>query len=297
MKEDPNLIFVLKPITPRAVDVFGHEHNRKRLVPAPQTVAVSRGATPATNIGDNEDDDDGQGGITGDLDEENDEKGDFYSQLRFTFDQKPRDIQRGFVFGSNSDICDVLLGSSHTGISSVHFTITLDGQGRPVLRNTSQLAMAVSYNGQACEQKRLKFTWILFPEHLNKTIEVKSPQRHRRFMFPPLKFSIEIATHSSCEREYAKLFNSYLQESQNAIGAVGLLNFNSQDPTEIGTKSPAPSRGWICIKDKEIGHGAFGDVHRVLDVSTGCDYAAKEFRQGGWEKEVDIMKTVKHVRE
>ena len=56
-----------------------------------------------------------------------------------------------------------MLGSPEHGISAWAFRITFDDLGRLILEARSAVQMAVSYGGQAAEQFRYNFKWILFP--------------------------------------------------------------------------------------------------------------------------------------
>src|SRR5205809_121508 len=91
-------------------------------------------------------------------------------RLRLTFDQPPKDMQLGFVFGSDR-ASDVLFGNKEIGISGEHFCITFDEQRRIVLKDLSTCGTRVSYDGQGKDQprstwdKRDSFTWILFDDY------------------------------------------------------------------------------------------------------------------------------------
>ena len=96
--EDPNLTFTLKPMGEHAIRALGLDQNRNRYIPATlEQIAPCREITPATNAGDN----DGEGERRW---EENVEE-DLTSKLVFTFDNKPKYIKRGFVFGGSSSKC------------------------------------------------------------------------------------------------------------------------------------------------------------------------------------------------
>lgn len=52
----------------------------------------------------------------------------------------------------------------------------------------------------------------------------------------------------------------------------------------------------MYLKREKLGEGAFGRVRKVVNASTGHEYAAKEFfHKSGWEKEIEIMKHLYHV--
>jgi len=56
----------------------------------------------------------------------------------------------------------------------------------------------------------------------------------------------------------------------------------------------------VSLRNK-IGRGSYGVVYRVWNVSTGEEYALKKpadrsFKVAAWEREILIMKRIKHVR-
>ena len=268
--DDPNLIFTLKAATIRAETVLAQQHNSNRYVPPTDEYEVeeicSRDTTPATNAA-------------------NEEAAEYCSQLRYTFDLLPKYIQRGFVFGSHPASCDVLLGRAGGPVSRQHFCITFDDQERVVLRDTSSSQTTVSYNGQAADQRRNHFTWILFTGYDIKLQISKI-----------LQFRIELANHDSCKDEYRKRVRSYLEASRNAIGPLDLLNIHSLQSTAAPTEPVSPRRRPIYILGRELGRGDFGTVYKATNVSTGDAYAAKIFQGNRWNREVEIMGCLSHVR-
>ena len=94
MEQDSNLIFVLRPINDAARKASEDSHNKEYYVcrePSKVTVAASRDSTPATNIGDEEEDVDLQDppAKRPRLDEKNiGDREDLDAQLRFMFDRK-----------------------------------------------------------------------------------------------------------------------------------------------------------------------------------------------------------------
>ena len=311
MSEDSNLIFILRAISPYAMMAFKDSHNERYYVPQSPfeiVATASRGSTPATNTGD-EDNTEGKGVSK-----------DFSDLLRFTFSQKPRNVERGFVFGSNPKSCDIVIGSSKGGISGSHFRITFDDQDRLVLIDSSTHGTAVSYNGQARKDKRKSppnrtcnksqdksndFTWILFPEVKNKRVIIG--ENIESFPNAPvIEFSMEIAEPKTeyCIKRHGELKNAFLDEMRTKI-PFG-LNIDSHLTTAGQTGSHSPKLGAkqrpIWIDGEEIGSGEFGTVYQAFDVSTGEVYAAKTFLRKGngfrerWNKETAILRGMSHVR-
>lgn len=71
------------------------------------------------------------------------------------FNQQPKDITRGFVFGSDPRSCDVLLANTKgTGISANHFSISIDWASRiPII--TSCQAMISEPKSSVLEQVQI----------------------------------------------------------------------------------------------------------------------------------------------
>lgn len=267
--EDPNLILTLEAVNERAARVFCHPHNQNRYV-APWDDGIisfdTRECTPSVHPG-------------------AEEQSERSSKLQLKFDLPPKDAQPGFIFGSNPAVNDVILGGRRHGISGRHFNITFDTQRRLVLKATSKASMAVSYGGQGATQARTNFTWILF-QGLDIVVIVQDN----------LCFRVVPATHYNCEAEYHQRVDLYLKESRNALGPIGLLNIQSQETTAAPTQPHSPRELPIYYDDGRIGEGSFGRVSRVFDVSTGMVYASKEFVTGRWNREVETMRDIFHVR-
>ncbi|KAK5188666.1 Protein kinase protein rad53 [Exophiala xenobiotica] len=73
------------------------------------------------------------------------------------------------------------------------------------------------------------------------------------------------------------------------------LILRSQGTSFAPSESLSPTRRPVYLKREELGEGAFERVRKVLDATTGDEYAGKEFfHKNGWEKEVEIMKYLRH---
>ncbi|MCJ1245720.1 hypothetical protein MMC30_002924 [Trapelia coarctata] len=267
--EDPNLILALKPINERAILAFSLPSNAARhVLPAPDVPLPDTDngdKTPKTVVQDDETE------VSGSL-------------IRLTFDAPPKDPQRGFVFGSDPDVCDVILGTPKQGISKREFRITLDQQGRPVLEAVSQShTMTVSYGSQGKGQDRHFFRWILF-----QGTEIIVTTSH-------VRIQVVIANHRSCEAEYRNRLLSFLKSSHDAVASLGFMNIRSAESTAAPSRPMTPPRqAPIYFKVKKLGEGGFGTVYKTIDVSTGSIYAAKQFDKGQWQGEVDTLKRASH---
>ncbi|KAL8941885.1 MAG: hypothetical protein Q9216_001995 [Gyalolechia sp. 2 TL-2023] len=148
--DDDNLFAVLMPCNENTKDAFRYPHNAnryyERIKAIPQEpVFESRESTPSPP----------------DFQESS---LDYTSldRILLTFDQKPKDLSKGWQFGTNPSSSDVLLGDRRTkGISARHFTITIANNLRVMLHEDSTYGTAVGYDGEASDEVRKRNTWIL----------------------------------------------------------------------------------------------------------------------------------------
>lgn len=192
------------------------------------------------------------------------------------FDERPKDLTKGFVFGTDTLHCDVRLQATigkgkniqRNKIGGQHFRITFDDNDRLILKDTSVFGTAVSYDGQAHKQRRDNgFTWILFPGW-----KIQVHVLEQAFIF-----ELKLATHDICQAEYEASMRSYMADRQAALPPLGTFGFSSYESTAQPSQSCTPKKGPIYIRKQELGSGAFGRVDRFIDVSTGSEYAQKRF--------------------
>lgn len=176
-------------------------------------------------------------------------------------------------------ICDVLLGprGAH-GISGLHFCITFDvtsnEKRRLILRDSSTNGTAVSYSGQAKKEVRHHFTWVL---DLEKEEEKWQVEVHVR----GLSFKIELANRNTCKAEYDRKVEDFLNDSALPLDVLGIYSHTTTaQPSQPFTPRQYP----IYIRERKLGSGSFGEVDKVIDVSTGAIYARKKFHEPPWGK-------------
>ena len=282
--EDPNVIATLIATSELARQAFSSPHNYDRCFPC--AVSPSLGSRENTPFPDGEDD--------------------FAPRIHLTFDKPPESIKNGYVFGYDPS-CDVRLADRrHVSklpktrfVSKNHFSITFDAQHRVILRDSSKVGTAVSYNGQAQNEVRSRFTWIIFPDF--ELIEVKIPEAD-------ISFKIQLAKHKTCESNYLANVDSVLRDMRETEEGPGegpkdtgltfplnMLNVSSQDTTAVPSTATTPREVPIHLILESIGRGEFGRVYKVVNVSTGDFLAGKEVLQPKWEREVQILSKVSHV--
>ncbi|KAL9124386.1 MAG: hypothetical protein Q9217_006280 [Psora testacea] len=276
--EDPNLIAILIPADDNnyAENAFSGDKNKIRCLPPTQKIEEeapaisSREATPVCGPFQN--------------DHENHDNQEKKHRIRLAFDQPPKDPTKGYAFGTDQQKCDVLLASRGVrGTSGVHFHITFDvirGERRLVLRDSSTNGTAISYSGQAEEEVRHHFPWILNLEKKEGKWKIKVHVRG-------LIFKVELASHQTCEAEYEKKLTDFLKLSQTADPPLGGLNIDSYMTEVAPSQSRTPGQRPVYIHEEPLGKSSFGQVDRVIDVSTGAIYAYKTFHEPPWAKHTE----------
>ena len=210
------------------------------------------------------------------------------SQLLFTFGNEPKDVSKGFAFGSDERKCDVVIGTKRDGISGCHFYITIDADDRVILRDTSIWGTRVTYSGQG-DVTKTNFQWIIFPEH-EIHVQIENPITY-------ILFKLQVATPKPHDRERRALLDTYLEKGRNTL-PLNLINVQSQETTAQPSRQVTSSSSHLYIKDSILGAGGFGQVYCVRDASSGEQYAGKEFYTfpHEWKQEVDILQSINHVR-
>ncbi len=168
------------------------------------------------------------------------------------------------------------------GISGLHFCITFDDtiddkEKHLILRDSSTNGTAVSYSGQAIEEVRHHFTWLL---DLKKEEGIWEVEVHVQ----GLKFKVELASHNTCKTEYDNKIEKFLKDNRTALPPLDALGIDSYTTTAQPSQPLTPRQLPIYIRERKLGSGAFGEVDKVIDVSTGAIYARKEFYEPQWEK-------------
>jgi hypothetical protein len=291
--DDPNIIAILIATTNRAERACELEHNEERYqAPSDDTRPFSRDTTPYP----------GEELKDENLKKENPKDEDATSyRLKLCFDKPPKNVSEGYVFGWGPD-CDIQFVDRENlrpgdrdkveKVSKKHFSITFDAQRRVILRDSSTYRTTVSYDGQAGNELRSHFTWIIFADI--KTIEVSIPRAD-------LSFRIKLGKHKNRDEEFSanvdKVFPPSVRMREGGLATPMLqLTMSSQNRSVASSEAATPRDGPIYLRHERIGKGAFGKVYRLTNVSTGEPYAGKSFEYSGCEREVAIMRAVEHVR-
>ena len=268
---------------PQAQDAIYKRENSSRYIP-PQGDTKSERGSRASTVKDDDDDDDPTS----------------YSGLQLTFSPGPR-AGHGLVIGHDHRCHIVLPKLRH--ISGRHCALTFDAERRLILRDFSTNGTIVTYNGQGGEkrrsiityddkgrEKRQHFTWILSGD------EVPDKAKKIIIQIEEIRFQIIISKHETYPDLYNDNINRFLREvNANDELPLGALGIQSTTSTAQESGAHTPTHTPIYINEWKLGSGNFSIVNRVWDVSTGFEYAAKEFfnmEESEWRKEASIMSHV-----
>ncbi|KAL1952497.1 hypothetical protein VTO42DRAFT_5183 [Malbranchea cinnamomea] len=193
-----------------------------------------------------------------------------YPCLQLTFSSPPKNIKKGFVFGSDPKVCDIIVGRKADGISGQHFAISFNRNFCLVLKDVSGRGTAVSYNGQGGSQRRKLFTWLLLPGW-----EIKVHLRGEvKYVFRLVQ-----PDRSECDTAYTRLVKAYLKDG---------------DP-ESFSEPVSPQGEPVYVRQEFLGAGRFGTVYKATNASTGCCVALKVFKPGTkFDNEVKTMRLLSH---
>lgn len=161
--------------------------------------------------------------------------------LVLRFDNPPKDRTKGWVFGANPDICDILLEppqavADKVHVSSQHFSINIDQQCRVFLSDTSTNGTYVGHDGQNEEIKRNRFTCFLSLEPGERfwnenSIKVAHGEEG-------IAFRIIFPHHHSGSQQYLKQLEQFVSMSRRALPFLDALNVQSEQLTPVGHSRP-----------------------------------------------------------
>lgn len=149
--EDPNLAFTLIACNENARQMWADPHNSSRYVPSSfnrdtSELPVGRGDLRARKQKHTE------------------------PALRFRFSEWPKNFAKGYVLGSDHQICDALLGDPGSAINKQMLALTFNEHHQLIMNVTSDVTTSVKFNDQKVA-RRQRFSWI-FPQG-QETIHVE----------------------------------------------------------------------------------------------------------------------------
>jgi len=133
-EDQPNLLLTIRPLDLLAEDALKDKHNASRYQCTEMEEREVRETTPASFAG----------GARMD------------AHLNLTFDNPPKSFIKGWVFGSEPQTCDVVLGKWGFGVSREHFCISIDDHGQAIFQDTSTNGTTVVYTANQKDQEDLR---------------------------------------------------------------------------------------------------------------------------------------------
>ncbi|KAI0432722.1 kinase-like domain-containing protein [Xylaria sp. FL1042] len=201
--------------------------------------------------------------------------------LRVTTDHEPKSTSVGFMFGSDKDVCDILVATEwQGGISKKHFALQIEmpsGHGTLIFKSHTRHGTRVS---SAEMPRKLVQTQRAISEN----------DRELSVFISGLKIQLLFPDHRAHEAEWQQNWSEYCRRYSSQVPVLNHLTIKS-----ASTVTSIPWEGRYHL-GAELGAGAFGTVRLVTDARTGQRYAAKQYRTLDCRKEIDLpfLKSLSH---
>lgn len=201
--------------------------------------------------------------------------------LEFLFNNWPKNFAKGFVLGSSSTICDVLLGDPGDYISGEILAFTFNKQYELIMNVTSDDPTCVTFDGQKGVERN-RFTWI-FPRGQKPTrVEVAHV----------LEFDVVLPEYGINTARFSDHCESFLSSVESADLLVDGPEVEGTAITRHARGASGPQESFYLRRDK-LGSGSYGDVYKALRMPDGKFCAAKRFKDTeSFRQEVDMLKKV-----
>ncbi|KAG5745897.1 hypothetical protein H9Q72_010198 [Fusarium xylarioides] len=198
----------------------------------------------------------------------------FEENLCFTTDHVPKNPPAGFVFGSDREKCDVLLHTDNkTGISGRHFAVTFTQYGKVILKSLSKKHPTKISDGY---------------EDIDVRTQRVMESRRINILLGGLEVTIEKPW---VDADVGPAYADFLEKVNRIPSDLKQMQLQSS----VSSIVSAPR----YHKDKEIGRGTYGIVHRASVIPTGEIVAIKTFNtrtssvSSPWA-EAKLMYSLKH---
>ena len=275
----PNIMARLVALNARTRTAWAHPHNKRFYVPTrvqgrPKYDENRHESIPVHENSDSDSDDEPN-----------------KPELRIRFDIRPKDISKGWMFGSDRRVCDIYCGEDdgncNSTVSEHTFLITMSKQGNVVLKQLQDTdEMQVQYGNQNFG-RRGRFVWTMLPDC--NCIIVNSTNL--------LKFRVLVATPSHQTESYKAFRIGFLADVEKSLPSIPSSSVGNEttaaDTSLVSTSESNPA--YYRRERDELGYGSFGKVFVVVDVSTTIEYAGKTFFRDSGHNEVEILSKQNHV--
>lgn len=273
---DSQLVVTLKPLNESARWAVFNLHNSKWFQgqrPAVQLQAMGRRQkTP------NSDDDE-----------------DPTPRLEMRFSDDLRDPTRGFTFGRDPHVCDVVIAApDNTDFSKRHFSIAYNTRRDLILRDYSTWGSAVSYEGRLEDISKNNFTWILF-EDIDSIKAIIG--RRESTTSTTVNFEIVLEDHSNHVGKHTKARERFIEECRVTLPPVQALHLQTMPQTDRPTQSDTSAAlSEALYLEDEIGSGGSGAVYVSRNVSNNEHTAVKviEKQMFEYQNELHILSELDH---
>lgn len=202
--------------------------------------------------------------------------------LVITFDLLSENLQNGIQFGTNPDLCHILLGYRGTlGVSGKQCNIIVDSNLRIWLHDyRSSHGTAVGHDEQNEAEVRKMETWIL-------AYEPGSADRFEvtTIHFGSLVFKIEFPNHDAAHPAYVKNLRAFVDKCTPAVQTTAQvpnieeLSINNGALFPAATKGPNAGQQLIYYKGETLENSGCDEVQKVFRARDGLVFAAKIFRR------------------
>ena len=212
-------------------------------------------------------------------------------ELRICFDIRPKDISKGWIFGSDRNVCDIYCGEDDgycsSTVSEQTFLITMSKQGNVVLKQLQDAdETQVQYDSQKVG-RRGKSVWTMLPECDSIIVNFTNL----------LKFRVLVATPSHQTESYKAFRTDFLADVEQSLPSMPLSSIGKETTAaDTGLISTSDSHPFYYRRERdELGCGSFGKVFVVVDVTTTIEYAGKIWLRDSGYNEVEILSKQNHV--
>ena len=147
--------------------------------------------------------------------------------IALSFNPNPKNVSKGFVFGSDTETCDVLLSmDDFTGISCNHFSIGVDwGTGNPLI------TCLTSDDGSAGIRIKSGNLWELYPRNAWKVLGPGSTTTIK--IFDSMQLLVYSPSREIREPAYSDNLRRYFEKCQDAIPEMTHLKLYDPEPTPL----------------------------------------------------------------
>ena len=215
-------------------------------------------------------------------------------ELRLYLNKRPKDMSKGWVFGSDQSACDIYCGehskSEQYNIGRQTFSMMINRQSQVILKHLNNINQTlVSYEMQR-PGDRQQFVYIMLPDCRVFVISAKK-----------LKFKVIVVNPSALTEPsrtpHMQLRSQFIKDAEDSMPSMPHLLVDSGPikPNSSLVNTPKTQPFYYVRKDRLLGSGSFGKVYIVVDVSTGIEYAGKMFYGAVDRNEADILAKQNHV--